>query len=554
MPIARSFARTALLLLLVGVLVFPPWAGMLDAASHREAPLIAMDPAADITDVFFFRSYEPGMEDKVILIMNVFPGGEPSSGPNYFYFDPTVRYSFHIDNDQDGRADDVRIDVRFRSEFRGIPDQLGLFLSYVGCAPTLTPPASCASPIPPITALDGPGSEGLGLRQKYTVTITRGDGSKTFSSAQSGKPLIAVPSYVGPRTMGTMANYEALAAQGVYSLDNGLRVFAGQRGDPFYIDLGAVFDTVNLGRHPPLLTAAEDANDNVNPFGNDMIGSLNVQTIALEVPARMLLRGDDNSNSGSGSEGSDGSNSGSGSGTSSGSNSGPGSGESDDDEDDDEDQGMARSKLGMYASTSRRQTTVLTSPGSTTFFDNSDENGSFVQVQRLANPLINETIIGTEDKDRWNAHRPDQESAFLDYYLNPRLAQALQLIFGVPAATSGRTDLVNLLLRYNNSDSRLSELLRLDLSVPATPLPQQRRLTNAIDPTGDPAAWPNGRRPKDDVTDIAVRVVGGPNYVGARAGDGVNRHFAPTSPTFPFLATPQNGRDRMHQNPPRPGP
>jgi hypothetical protein len=84
--------------------------------------------------------------------------------------------------------------------------------------------------------------------------------------------------------------------------------------------------------------------------------------------------------------------------------------------------------------------------------------------------------------------------------------------------------------------------------VPPTPLAEQKRMTVLATPA-DPAGWPNGRRPKDDVTDIAVRVVGGSNYVAARAGDGVNKHFAPTSASFPFLATPQNGRDRRHENP-----
>jgi hypothetical protein len=508
MPIARPFARTALLLLLIGVLVFPPWVGLIDAASHREAPLIAMDPAADITDTFFFRSYEPGKDDKIILIMDVFPGGEPSSGPNYFFFDPTVRYSFHVDNDLDGIANDVRIDVRFKSEFRGTPDAVGLFVSYVGCGVRVLPcaPAGAAA-LPPITALDGPGSEGLGLRQKYTVTIRRGEWVKTFDSDQSGKALIAVPSNAGPSTM---PSYSALAAQGVYNLGDGVKVFAGQRGDPFYIDLGGVFDTVNT-RRPPLLSPTEDANDNVNPFGVDMIGPFNVQTIAVELPASLLLA--DHKSIGE----------------------------------------TTQPRLGMYASTSRRQTTVLKPVGDASFFDRSDESGVFVQVQRLANPLINETIIGTDDKDHWNSHRPQDENEFLDYYLNPRLALALQLIFGVPAATSGRNDLVNLLLRYNPSDSQLSELLRLDVSVPPTPLASQRRMTVLATPP-DPAGWPNGRRPKDDVTDIAVRVVGGPNYIAARAGDGVNHNFSPTTDNFPFLATPQNGRDRVQCNPPGPCP
>jgi len=197
---------------------------------------------------------------------------------------------------------------------------------------------------------------------------------------------------------------------------------------------------------------------------------------------------------------------------------------------------------------------VLPDPGRNDEIDDDGADGSkhgnrWVQVQRLANPLVNEAIIGTEDKDRWNATEPEDEEQFLDYYLNPRLALALQLVFGVPAATSGRQDLVDLLLKYAPGDKQLSELLRLDLRVPPTPLPAQRRMTVLATPS-DPAGWPNGRRPRDDVTDIAVRVVGGPNFIAARAGDGVNRNFAPTRPTFPFLATPQVGRDRVHQNPP----
>jgi hypothetical protein len=463
------------------------------AASHREAPLISLYPAADITDFFMFRSYEPGESDNVVLMMDVFPGGEPSSGPNYFNFDPNVVYRMHVDNNRDGRANDVVFEFRFKNEVRGLVDQFDLPLAHVGCG---TRQLACATPLPPVTALDGPGSEGLGFRQRYSVTAKHGGG---IYSEQIGSGLIAVPSNVGPSTMPT---YPALAAQGIHELDDGIRVFAGQRGDPFYIDLGAVFDTLNLRRLPPLLTAAEDANDNVNPFGIDTIGSMNVQTIALEVPASMLTKDEQ----------------------------GPGETET--------------PKLGAYASTAQSQISVFGGDDE----DDDDDGDSRRQVQRLANPLVNEAIIGTEDKDRWNARPPHRESLFLDYYRNPRLALALQLIFGVPAATSDRQDLVDLLLKYQPSDRRLSELLRLDVSVPPTMLADQRRMTVLATPP-DPAGWPNGRRPKDDVLDIAVRVVGGPNYVAARAGDGVNKHFAPTTDTFPFLATPQDGRNRVHQNP-----
>ena len=442
------------------------------AASHREAPLIALDPTADITDFFMFRDYEPGQQDKVALIMNVIPGEEPSSGPNYWNFDPNVLYKFSIDNNGDGKADDVELEFRFRTEpIRGIARQFTLPFSYVGGAGGL----------PPITALDGPGSEGLGLRQRYTVTLVRG-----HHRTQVADGLIAVPSNVGPRTM---PNYAALAAQGTYDLGNGIKVFAGQREDPFYIDLGGVFDTLNLRRIPPIETPAEDANDNVNPFGTDMLSGFNVHSIAVELPASMLT-GD-----------------------------------------------TGATTIGGYASTSRPHVEV-----------DGDGHGGFRQVQRLANPLVNEAIIGTVDKDRWNSLEPDQESRFEDYYLNPRLALALELVFGVPAAKTNRTDLRDLLLKYQPSDRRLSELLRLNLLVPPTPFADQKRMTVLAD-TPDPAGWPNGRRPKDDVTDIAIRVVGGPNYIAARASDGVNTDDAALSGSFPFLATPFDGRNRHHDNP-----
>jgi hypothetical protein len=219
--------------------------------------------------------------------------------------------------------------------------------------------------------------------------------------------------------------------------------------------------------------------------------------------------------------------------------------------------------IGAYSATYRKSISVLKANFSSQEGDNSvleldDESSrqkvSWVQVQRLANPLVNEAIIGTVDKDRWNALDPKKEKVFLDYYLNPRLALALELVFDVPAEQNNRTDLVNLLLKYQPSDTQLSELLRLDLRVQPTPFDQQKRLGPlAHDPAGsstpDPAAWPNGRRPIDDVTDVAVRVIGGSNYINALAGDGVNVDDAPLSDSFPFIATPEDGRNRVHQNP-----
>jgi uncharacterized protein DUF4331 len=475
-------------LALAAALVRGPGPEAARAASHREAPLISLDPTADITDFFMFRSYEPGQNDKVVLIMDVIPGEEPSSGPNYWNFDPNVQYSFHIDNNKDSK-DDITFNFRFKNEpIRGTVDALDLPLSFVA--------------VPPITSLDGPGSEGIGLRQRYSVEMLTDRGAFFPHRDIVTTNRIVVPSNVGPRTT---PNYSALAAQGIYNVGGGVKVFAGQRDDPFYIDLGGVFDTLNLRRFLPIESDLEDASDTTNPFGVDMLGGFNVHEIALQVPASWLTA---------------------------------------------DHKSIAQTSqpvLGGYASTSRPKVTVLGKDDLGLLVPDGDAfprvSHKFVQIQRLANPLINEVIIGTEDKDLWNRTEPEDEGQFLDYYMNPRLATALQLVTGVPAATMGRTDLVNLLLKYNPSDTQLAELLRLDLSVPPTRLGDQKRLTVLA---GDNAGWPNGRRPKDDVTDIAVRVVGGPNYIAARAADGVNTNDMALSAQFPFLATPWDGRSSNH--------
>lgn len=261
-------------------------------------------------------------------------------------------------------------------------------------------------------------------------------------------------------------------------MNGGGRVFAGQRDDPFYIDLGAVFDTLNL-RNP----------------GTDMLSGFNVHTIALEVPASWLTK--------------------------------DGKGPND----------TAFPTLGAYSSTSRRKVKVLKADGVVSY------NDGWVQIQRLANPLVNEAIIGTADKDRWNALNPSKEAKFLDYYLNPRLDIALQAVFGAPA--SPLIDLRDVLLTYTAGNyASLSELLRLNISVAPVALASQNPLTVL---GGDGAGWPNGRRPIDDVTDVAVRVIGGTNYL--TASDSVQTNDKPLPDTFPFLASPWDGYTRFHINP-----
>jgi len=187
----------------------------------------------------------------------------------------------------------------------------------------------------------------------------------------------------------------------------------------------------------------------------------------------------------------------------------------------------------------------------------------------MGNPLVNELIITTPQKDYWNSQAPHEEGQFQDSYKNPVIATALDLVFGVPivpingSPASNRTDLMSILLKYSgqglngaNCGTPCADLLRLDLRFDPTPPESQKRLGAAL--TSDPAGWPNGRRPNDDVTDIALRVVGGKNYITNKVGDGVN--FLAGAPgvvgveittngiwkNFPFLPTPYDGKNRRH--------
>jgi hypothetical protein len=467
------------------------------AASHREAPLIALDPAADNTDTYAFRSWQD--PSRVVFIMNVIPGQDPADGPNYFNFDDEVLYAVNIDNNQDGIAEDIVYEFRFKTETRPILGSLLFPLPYVG-NPHIPVPE-----VQGITKLDGPGSEGLSRRQTYTVTEVRGNKRTELFKGQK----VAVPSNVGPATM---PNYENLASQGIYTDSaTGIKVFAGQRAETFYIDLGAVFDTTNLRRFPPLLTAEEDANNASNPFGVNRFSGTNVNTIAIEVPISRITQD----------------------GKSAEQTSAP--------------------VIGMYASTARQKNKKLNGDGTTHLA------GPWVQVSRLANPLVNELIIDTPSKDLWNSQEPEDEAQFQEFYKNPSIALALQLIFGVPVTATPRTDLMSVFLKYpgqslngNNCGDPCSELLRLNVKTSPTQPEQQKRLSFLA---GDAAGFPNGRRPNDDVTDIAIRVVGGDNYIAARAGDGVNFLQGAQGSNltangiykvFPYLPTPYDGRNRRH--------
>jgi len=491
-------------------------------ASHREAPLIAQDPSADITDVYAFVSYDEDnlarapADRRLTLIMNVVPGQDSADGPNYFNFADDVLYRLHIDNNADGQAEDIVYEFRFTTETRPFGGFLTGPIPFIG-----NPNISSIPELQGIIQLDGGGSEGITRRQTYTVTEVRG---RTRTALFDSRTLVAVPTNVGPFTI---PDYEDLASQGVYG-DGDIRVFAGQRAETFYIDLGAVFDTVNLRRPVPALTDPEDADDTVDPFGINRFSGFNVHTIAIELPISHVTSDGEPAAT------------------------------------------TDNPVIGVYASTSRQKVRQLLSGGRTKYL------GQFVQVARMANPLVNELIINTPSKDFWNRSEPEDEAQFQAFYKNPTVATELNLIFGLPVPATPRTDLMQLLLKYpnqaldgTNCGSPCAELLRVDLTVPPTPAEGQSRLGSVLG--GDPAGFPNGRRPNDDVTDIATRVVGGTAFIDNNVGDGVN-HLAdaPGAGTsdgpgygsvmgndldvtangiakeFPFLPTPHDGRNRSH--------
>jgi hypothetical protein len=510
--------KRPLIALALAVMVIAPT--IFFAANHREAPITALDPKADITDFFAFRSYDSAAANSVTFILNVDPLLEPSNGPNYFPFDPEILYAINVDNNHDALAD-ITFEFRFETQYR-LP---GVFTAFVGAGGGIPAPANSPAPVPPgtpiippaITALDGPGSEGLGLRQSYSVVMVKNGRRTTLGS---GLQKFAVPSNVGPRTM---PNYPNLAAQGIYGVGNGVRVFAGTVEDPFWIDLGAAFDSFNFRSQgfvvPGVLTDAQDANDTQNYAADDVSG-FNVNAIAIEVPIALLT------SSGTVLPATD-----------------------------------PRAVIGSWGTTSRPRITVR---GEAPPF-----SALFRQVQRMGNPLVNELLIGTGSKDTFSMSQPANDSQFADFLLDPLMARVLNAAYAgaVPIPTPPRTDLLPLVTYAppiappNTPTGPVADLLRLNTGVPPTPPASAKRLGLLAhdaqgNPTPDPAGWPNGRRVFDDVTDFAARavvgVLAGPPFNGFpnnRIGDGVNANDANYQTTFPYLGYAHSGRNSRHVDP-----
>jgi hypothetical protein len=533
----RSFSMKSLKIylavLLVATIVVPP--GLI-ASNHREAPITALDHKADITDVYAFVSYGANQSpntppSKVTFILCVDPFLEPANGPTWFPFDPDILYEIHVDNDHDALAD-VSFQVRFQTQYQ-LP---GVYSALAGIGDNgANAPGTSTLVVPPqIRDFNNPG---LNLRQTYTVTMVkyrhnRGgtvdddqDADDVAESVQltnsDGSPFFAVPANAGPRTI----DYDSLYDKGTYHLNDGISVFAGTVDDPFWIDLGATFDTANFRTLPTsgggtgIPGVLSDAEDSAKTnFTSDTVSGYGVNAIALEVPIQMLTR--------------------------------TGKLEAATSPD---------ATIGMWGTTSRPRVTIRRSPNPAL------SSGPYRQVQREGNPLINELVIGIGSKDRFSMDRPKNDSQFASFFLDPPIAHIVEALYAgalkVPAAP--RTDLLPLvtyappIAAPGTPTGPVADMLRLNTGVAATPLDSATRLGLI---GGDAAGYPNGRRLYDDVVDITLRVaVGGVlipafnHFPNSRLGDGVNVNDAPYRTQFPYLADCPSGRNRRHIDPGEPG-
>jgi hypothetical protein len=406
-------------------------------SSHREAPEISKDPVADSTDVYAFVS--PDKPDTVTLIANYIPLEEPAGGPNFYEFGEDVTYDINIDNNGDGYPD-----ITYRFNFKTEVRDPGTFLYNVG----------------PILSLD---SADWNRRQFYTVTLIEGWKQTVLASG-----LACPPCNIGPLST---PHYPGLAQAAVHSLRDGARVFAGQRAEGFYVDLGAIFDLGDLRpfeqdhAHYGLPVLKKMA------AGVNATNEKNVHTIALQVPISSLI------------------------------------------------QSKSKPVIGVWTAASRQHVSLLEPDGEPLGL------GPWRQVSRLGNPLFNEVINPMGKKDLWNTLPPADDKEFASYVAHPELAALLPGLYpGVfpnlaALVKSGkpRADLEAILLTgiptgivpgfTNYTGPVQADMLRLNTSIPPTAKPNILGLIG-----GDPAGYPNGRRVFDDIVTIDLRAIAGLTY------------------------------------------
>jgi hypothetical protein len=454
------------------------------ASSHREAPLISQDPTADNTDLYAFVS--PGRPDSVTIVANYVPLEQPAGGPNFASFGDDVRYEIKVDNTGDGRED-----VTYRFRFHTKTLNPGTFLYNVG----------------PIDSLDD-----ADWNRPQTFRVTR---IKKSVKRVLGTHLTTPPVNIGPRST---PHYEDLAAAAVHELPGGIKVFAGQRDDPFFVDLGSIFDLAGLRPLNALHDIPLDAEDGV-----DGVSGYNTHTIAIQVPIRQLTRNHAMPTA------------------------------ADD----------PNAVIGVYASASRRHIRILQANGA------HKQVSSWRQVSRLGEPLVNEVIIPLGQKDRWNATEPEDDSQFANRYLKPEIVGIANSLYDAldDAPTTNRGDLMAVLLTgvpgLNFTGPKKADLLRLNVAIPPASSPSRLGVLD-----GDFAGFPNGRRLTDDVVDIELRAL--ECSYGAAAGivegfgfcdgnahrtpnnlitDGVDENERSFSPQFPYVATPFSGYEAVPPTP-----
>ena len=443
------------------------------ASSHREAPGITETPKVDNTDVYAFRSYEPGRDQFVTIIANFQPLQDSYGGPNYFTMDPDAIYEIHIDSNGDAK-EDLTYQFKFTNTLRGGVGQT------IRVGDKTLPIALRA--IGPVSSSDAPN---LGEFESYTITQVTGDrraGTRALVTAAGGGTVFNKPlDNVGNKTI---SNYAAYANQFITGAtfpgcSTPGKVFVGQRAEAFAVNLGEVFDLVNIV--PIEGDSAPFANDGrgfpggirQNRANDELVGKKNVTSIAVEVPISCLT-------------------------------------------------GSGNGVIGIWSTASLPQAQLRTP--SPTYTVPAVQGGAYVQVSRLGMPLVNELVIGVNQKDLFNAVKPTADSALIDYVTNPTFPAILDALFRGPvnqitgagftnlAPTNlPRNDLVATFLtgiRGLNQQATVtgSEMIRLNTGV--APTPQARQSTFGV--VGDDlAGFPNGRRPGDDTVDITLRVAMG---------------------------------------------
>ncbi len=471
-------------------------------SSHREAPEISKDPAADNADVYAFVS--PDRPDSVTMITNFVPLQDPPGGPNFFEFGDDVLYSIYIDNDGDGKPD-----ISYVFEFSSRLRDPNTFLYNTG----------------PITSLN---SATWNKRQFYSVTRVEGEDTTAYGTASNGngkhhhapklktrvlrRDLACPPCNIGPRST---PNYPALGQAAVHDLAGGIKVFAGQRNDGFYVDLGSTFDLADLRPFQNLHLIPTPA-----AAGVDATKTLNIHSIALQVPISQLTK--------HGSVPKDAS--------------------------------AGSSVIGVWSAASRRKVRMIDKAN-----DERSESGPWVQVSRLGNPLINEVVIPLGLKDKWNTLYPAGDKAFLAHYEHPELGGLLPVLYpkvfpNLAALKAARADLVAILLTgipsgivpgfQNYTGKVMADQLRLNVAIP--PTTSNPSIFGLLG--NDPAGFPNGRRVFDDVVSIELRAIAGVTYALVNksytpdgAAGKLTEGLTPASnryqSTFPYLAPPLDGFD-----------